>query len=476
MNEFERKIADFVRSEGLIGAGERVLAAVSGGADSVALLRVLQAMRDEGAEFEVAVGHVNHNLRGAASDGDEAFVKVLAERMGVEVRSESVDTVGHAKKHRVSTETAARRLRMEGLGRMADELGCGLIATAHHMDDNAETVVHRLMRGTGYRGLGGIWPRKVFGSGRRYVRPLLCVRRREIVDYCTDKGVEWRHDHTNDELVYTRNRIRHAVLPGLEAESEGDLVRELFGLSTAARGMTERIEREAKRCWGRIVRAESGDRVVMDRAGFAELTRGVRQAVARRAIVRIGCGERDITRVHYESIFELAGNASGRIELPGGYEVVSEGDMVVFGKVREQREAVHPARQVLAVEGVTQFGIWEIRAEVLGADEVDMAAVEGNADRRVEYFDADRVEGEIMVRCREDGDRFRPIWGRGVKKVGKFLTDLKANERERGEVVVFEDSEGDILWVGPLRASEKAKVRADTRRVLRVEMDRAGQK
>ncbi|MBW8036135.1 MAG: tRNA lysidine(34) synthetase TilS, partial [Planctomycetes bacterium] len=158
---FEQCVLGFVRSAGLIGGGSKVLVAVSGGADSVALLRVMCQLRDEGAlECEIAVGHVNHGLRGAESDGDEGFVVDAAEELGVEVFCRRVNVAGYGKEKGLSVETAGRVLRMQALLEIAEAEGFGCVATAHHMDDNAETLVHRLVRGCGFRGLGGIWPER----------------------------------------------------------------------------------------------------------------------------------------------------------------------------------------------------------------------------------------------------------------------------------------------------------------------------
>jgi len=207
-------------SQQLFEGIDRVLLAVSGGADSVAMAHVLHRLAQEGGlSCNFVIGHVNHCLRGAESDADETFVRRFGQSLGVPVISQRVDVKAYAAEHKLSIETAGRVLRLQTLAQMADQNGCGCIATAHHKDDLAETMIHRLMRGTGFRGLCGIWPvSEVYGA--EFVRPMLGVRRDEIIQYCKDNSIQWRQDASNENTAFTRNRIRHRLLPVLKDESD----------------------------------------------------------------------------------------------------------------------------------------------------------------------------------------------------------------------------------------------------------------
>jgi len=178
LSAFEKKIGDFVISNGLMGPDDRVLLAVSGGADSTALLGVLKVLKDEGiVRAGLFCAHVNHQLRGSASDADEEFVLEQAAQLGLEVKTARVDVRSFARQNRLSIETAARQLRISSLIALAKDQGCNLIATGHQKDDNAETLIQRLSRGTGLRGLAGIRVVQDRREGTRFVRPMLCVRR-----------------------------------------------------------------------------------------------------------------------------------------------------------------------------------------------------------------------------------------------------------------------------------------------------------
>jgi len=181
---FEQQVGDFIKANGLLSSENKVLLAVSGGADSTALLCVLQALSSNNIlSVEFLCAHINHQIRGADADSDEDFVIAQARALKLHITTKRIDVRGFARKHKLSIETAARKLRIESLLEIARANNCSIIATAHHKNDNAETILQRLTRGTGYRGLGGIWPIRIFENEFKFIRPLLCVRRDEIIKY-----------------------------------------------------------------------------------------------------------------------------------------------------------------------------------------------------------------------------------------------------------------------------------------------------
>lgn len=450
LDHFEELVLGFINSSKLFGVGEKVLVAVSGGADSVGLLRVLRRLRDESAlECEIAVAHVNHGLRGAASDRDEGFVVDIAKESGVEVFCRRVDVAGFRRNKGLSVETAGRLLRMRALLKIAEEKGFGCVATAHHMDDNAETLVHRLVRGCGFRGLGGIWPQRVLKSGQlegKFVRPLLCVRKDEILRYCDEHSIAWRYDHTNAELVFTRNRIRHLLLPAVDGS--GKLCGKLWELSQCARRLERVVGSKADEFFAEFVK-EGADRVVIEKIAIAGLGPLVRFEVVRRVIGMVGCGERDVTEGHYKKVGRICEQKNGGMSLPGGCEVIVSRETVVFEKKKFM--------ELLIIE----------RIEEIDAKGFDLAGFVRDKDGFVECFDADRIVGEIVVRQRADGDRFGPLGLSGEKKVGKFLTACRVDGEVKREVVIVADEE-KIIWVAPVRACEYTKVTSQTKRILRI--------
>lgn len=469
--EFEKQILGFIRSEGLFDGAVRVLVAVSGGADSVALLQTLVRLKQAGLiSVELVVGNVNHNLRGAESDGDSEFVAELGAEHGIEVLWCGVETKSYAKENKVSIETAARELRIDALSEMASKAGAEKIVTAHHMDDNAETIIHRLMRGTGFRGLGGIWPRRKLAGLVEVVRPMLCVNREQIEEYCRENGFKWRTDRTNDEVVFTRNRIRHLVLPYLQKDCEGGLSKVLFELSLKSQKLYRKIEAQAQKAIDEM-RIDSGvGKFVLDRQGLAGLDRLVAVEAVRRVLIVIGSGERDLRQEHYERILELVGSGEGGkvIELPDGFAAKAEYDRVRFYKSQKaKKRCLTPL--ILGVPSVTDVGDVKIEVKVLDASECDIEKFKKDKDSNVEWFDFDKIKGDIKVRSRKEGDRFRPIGGKGEKKIGKFLTTDKVPGAMRDKILVVEDDE-KIIWLAPIRASEETKVDGLTKKVLAISL------
>jgi len=453
----------------------RLLVAVSGGADSVALLHGLKRLKDEEKiGCDLIVGHINHNLRGSDSDGDERFVKTLAEELGLRCISRSVDVKGYAGENKLSIETAARDVRIKCLVEMVESLGCGRIATAHHGDDNAETVIYRMGRGTGFKGLCGINPINVFTVNDysvTFVRPLLCVTKEEIVAYCHECGIDWRHDHTNDEFDYKRNRIRHLLIPYLQEQSGGPLAEKLCELSNNCQKLYERIERKIE-SHNMLFRQLDCGGVSIDGMVMKGLSPIVQAEVIRMALVRIGCGQRDVTRKHYRNIIGLLTGEGGKvIELPGGFTAKLElGKIIFYPPAALADEAMCKEERVkIKIPGTVEFGGFEIRANIIDAADCNLEKFIAEKTGNVEWFDMDKIVGAIYARRRKDGDKFVPIGMKGEKKVGKFLTASQIDYRLREKLVVVED-EKRIIWVGPVRASEEIRVGRSTCRVLCIEV------
>ena len=233
----------FIRKHGMIGKGDVVVAGVSGGADSVCLLFVLCGLRRE-LGFSVRACHVNHGLRGAEADADEEYVRRLCRDLGVPCRFFHEDVEWIARKRKQSPEEAGRMVRREAFLTMCREDGGTKIATAHHRDDNAETVLLNMARGTGLKGLGGIRP--VTG---KWIRPLLALTREQTEGYLRRRGITWCEDATNSGDEYTRNRIRHNILPALETQVNRRTAAHLDDLSRQAQEIWTNQEQGADLAW-----------------------------------------------------------------------------------------------------------------------------------------------------------------------------------------------------------------------------------
>jgi len=314
--------------------GRRVLVAVSGGIDSVVLAHALHEISGPD-RLEVCLGHVNHGLRGAASDADQAAVETLAVTLGVPCEVRRVDPharrAGRGSRERPTLQEAARELRYAALHEIATALRAERIATAHNADDQAETVLLRLLRGTGPDGLGGIPERSPDG---RIVRPLLRSSRAEIEAHATAYGLRWREDGSNANADYARNRLRHRWLPGLTADFNPRLLRSIADLAEAQR-------RDAEWIADRVALEEAarfsleGEWLRIEAKDWGATPEALARRLARRALRRCGAG-RDVSRVHLERMLAFLRDAppGRRLELPAGLVLVRDRQGFRMGPLR----------------------------------------------------------------------------------------------------------------------------------------------
>jgi len=469
LTELEQKVADFIAAERLLSVGEKVLLAVSGGADSTALLHVMAALKANGVlPVEIHCAHINHQLRGDEAQRDEDFVVEQCRKLDTVLITERIDVRGYAQAKKLSIETAARELRIDSLLEIAKRQNCTCIVTAHHKNDDAETVLHRMIRGTGFRGLCGIWPAKEFAGNIRFIRPLLCVTRGEIIQYLNGRNLEWCTDRTNEDFAYKRNFIRHRLLPALQKDCSGCLVDELFELTKASRGFYRLVYKAADAIWLDVATAEK-QTIMLDLGKLAAQQPEVKIEIVRRALAHLNCGEQDITEQHYNRILRLSENKT--LQLPGKVEVRRQEGAIIFA--HSQKEEVIKADGnkaiVLNVPGVTEFAGVLTEAQTLEYDAARFEKFKKTKTSFVEWFDFDKLKLPLEVRFRRRGDRFWPLGLKAEKKVGKFLTSAKASQQTRRKAMIVADS-GKIIWLCPVRLSERVKVTSQTKRVLQLKV------
>jgi len=471
--EFEKKVADCIKAHSLVGSAKRVLLAVSGGADSTALLYAMHALKTENiVGADIICVHINHQLRPVDAQLDEDFVIARGRDLKLTITTKRLDVCGFAQKNKLSIETAARMLRIETLLNIAKAGNCNYIATAHHKNDNAETILHRLVRGTGFRGLAGIWPTRLFADDIRFIRPLLSVTRDEIIEYLKKRNLKWRRDHTNADCTYTRNFIRHRLLPVLQQDCTGSLVEQLSTLAASARKFYSMVCNCADNAWPQL--ADSADnKIKLKVKMFLAQPPPVKVELVRRSLTAIGCGQRDLTRQHFQKILRLAEqNVSGRkIELPAGFVVRREYGNLIFVRLEKTSHHNELTRSStrLQVPGKTKFGRFLIQAAILEADGSRIEKFKTKKNNCIESFDWDKVKLPLMVRSRKAGDRFWPLGLEAEKKIGKFLTAAKVPHHLRRKMLVIEDSE-KIIWLWPVRIGEQAKITDETQKVLQLKI------
>ena len=419
--------------------GKRLLAALSGGADSAALVHLLAAAR-EACELTLAAAHVDHGIR-PDSAGDAEFCRSLCARLGVPFYCVRVDVPAAARANRAGLETEARRLRLEQLERFRAQTESDYIVTAHHMDDQAETLLMHLGRGAGLDGLGAMHK----FSGRFY-RPLLGFRKAELVEYLRRSGFDWREDSTNRVDDNPRNAIRLHVIPELEK------CYPRFVPAAARCARSAQIDADCLDGMARAFLARGGSAPGCD---WLDLSDPPHRAILRRGIRRACPGSEALTWAQVDALEALCGDPRGKIDVNGECFAERAGRRLYF--VRKRRPAIAPVP--LDPGGITALsGICEISAREAPPRPV-------RDDAMTQVLDADALLGAVL-RTRRDGDRFRPL-GCGDRLLSDFLIDRKVDRPLRDDIALI--ARGDrVLWVCGLGISQDARITGETRAAVRL--------
>ena len=447
----------FIDSHRLLAEGDRVLAACSGGPDSLALVHVLAALAGEYG-FSLAVAHFNHGLRGAEADADAAFVGEFAAALGLPVYQTKADVAGFAAENGLNKQEAGRLLRYRYFRETAAAMGGAFIATGHHRGDQAETVLLSLFRGAGSAGLAGMKP-----TEDGIIRPLLAVERAAIEAYCRDNGLTPRLDKSNLNTEYRRNFLRLELMPLLEREINPNVVDTLCRAAEVIGDEHELVAALALAAWPQVV-SESGDGLALDCRQLDMLHVAVRRELARQAIEKKRGDLRGISFFHVERLLEKALNgATGSVlELPGNLVARKEYGKILLTAPAVPPAGIEPPGVAIAVPGLTPvpaLGL-AVRAELTASRPA--AAGPGSA-----VFDWQALTPPLFVRTRQAGDRFRPAAGAGGKKLKEFFIDVKVPRRQRDRVPVFADSR-DIIWLGGLRQAERGRPGPQTTKFLQL--------
>jgi tRNA(Ile)-lysidine synthase len=442
-------------------AGSSVLVAVSGGADSVALLHVLAELRDE-LRLRISVAHLNHLLRGRDSDDDADFVARVAAGLGVPCDTETVDVRELAAREGRSLEDAGREARRRFLLRAASRTGCRAVATGHHADDQAETVLLRLIRGAGVRGLAGIEPVSPDG----FVRPLIECRRRELRLYLDARGIPYREDSSNLDSSFTRNRIRHEVIPLLQRDFNPSIVRALARTSSAMAQAEGLLSTLADRAAREVMIGPTGGTMSLDSRGIRAYDKSTWRYVFQKAFRALVGDSQALSHAHLEALVELVEKrpTGTSIHLPGGIRARRGYGTVQIYRHAPRQEPTFAEREVL-LPGLTSLpGLGgELETEIL--DRSALPPDLRNADPTVELFDAKDIHPPLTVRGRRPGDRIELFGSGRTKKLKDLLIDMKVPLESRDKLPIVADGRG-ILWVAGVRRSDRARITASTMQAL----------
>lgn len=448
------KCKETIEKYNMICGDDKVFVAISGGADSVCLLLVLEEIQKE-MGFGLEAIHVEHGIRGEESLEDARFVEDLCKKHGIKLHSYSGDSNKIAKEEGLSLEEAARKLRYDCFH---NHINDGKIATAHHMEDNAETMLFNMVRGSGIEGVRGI--KKVRGN---FIRPLIECNRKEIEEYLSDKNQDYCTDSTNEETDYTRNNIRHNIIPKL-LEINSGAIEHLSNLSKMQDMAVDYIRKQGEEVYKKYVEGNKLSKQLLNE----ELI--ILQFVSHRFLCHMAGSSKDISNIHVDEIVDLIkGNSGRKVNLPYGLVAVSNYDSIEINRdsLKDSLNSVYEEivldeshkKKIISVNNVT------VKLEVVS----NTKNIQIAPKTYTKMFDYDKITEVICLRNRREKD-YIIINHKGSKKsLNRYMIDEKIPSQHRDSVLLLCDG-NHVMYVVGHRISEYYKVNDETRRILKVQI------
>ena len=459
-HRFLSRFREFYRRRRLIGAQNKIVVAVSGGADSVVLLDLLAREREH-LGLHLIVAHFNHQLRDSESEEDEHFVADLARSYSLESYVERANTAEFAKIAQMGIQEAARELRYGFLDKLLLSSGYDRIATGHNADDNAETVLLNLFRGAGVQGLAGI---PVYRQDRKIIRPLLFAERHEIEAFADAEQLKYRNDSSNEKETYNRNLLRHRVLPLVKAQINPTVVQTLRRSADLFRELDTFLSVHTRKSLEIAVIKETDEEL------HISIPRLRSNPVLLQQHMVMHVGQTFVgSRLEYDQVARVLSLTDGPtgswVVLSEKHTVFRDRNALVFHKGEPFREF----RIVVQQNQTYDFHRFHFSSVLL--EEVPHPL---NTNGGAEYVDADKVQpDDLILRTWKNGDAFIPLGMKTKKKISDFFIDTKIPVYEKRSFPILETKDGRIVWVCGQRIDDRFKVTEETKRVLKLQFSRA---
>lgn len=455
MNQIEQKVSKYIHRHYLLKHDGRYIVALSGGADSVALLCILDALG-----MNISAAHCNFHLRGEESNCDEQFCVDLCQKMGIPLSRIHFDTQEYAQLHKVSIEMAARDLRYRYFAQLAKDLEADGICVAHHRDDNVETLLLNLLRGSGIDGLAGIAP-----QNGNILRPLLCISRQDILQYLKEKGQDYVTDSTNLEDDALRNKIRHHVIPLLQTLNPAAS----DNIALSAKYVRQACEMLSA-MWGSQQHQEGTEEEENPQTDTLYINKvEVMQAASPEFMLHHQIGSYGFHGDCIDSIIEAMeaqDGGVGKVWKSNDHMLAIDRDSLLVTSLHHLEACQQESSFRIPEEGNYHIGNLQLRIK-----RYEKAAdfQPSKSARRI-TLDAEKVKFPLIYRRTETGDRFQPFGMKGSKLVSDYLTDRKRNYLQKLEQHVITHRDGDIIWLVGERTSEKTKITEQTQTILEIEI------
>lgn len=462
-------VKDFIRyidENNLINKGDKVLIGLSGGPDSICLLHLLNSLKNK-YELKLGAAHINHMLRGEEAIKDEQYSKSFCESLGIDFYSIRLDVDKIAKDRGVSTETAGRDCRYNFFNSIKDKYGYTKIATAHNANDQAETIIMRIMRGTGLEGLGGI---PVFRDNL-YIRPILFLEREYIEKYCEDNNLNPRIDRTNLENIYSRNKIRLDILPYMQKNFNNDVIKAINRMSLLLQDDNEFIDNEAEKSFNKYCEVKD-DEIIISEELFLE-ERAIITRVIRKSLTKLSKSEYDFELKHIKEVINLESiGTHKRIDLPNN--IFAEniyGKVYIRKKDRLNKIANKIEDEIIKKEDLNNFKINFLGCLIEFEVKTKEKSLKFQNNDLIKYFDYDKINRYVTIRKRKNGDRIIPLGMNGSKKIKDIFIDMKIPKDYRDEIPVIQFDD-EIAWLVGLKTSNTFKVTSNTKKIIKIEIKR----
>lgn len=452
------KVLSTINKHELIQKGDKIVVGLSGGPDSVCLLHILSRLKEE-LDLEIYAAHLNHQIRGIEAQKDAFYISKLCEEMGITFFIKSINVPEYCEKNGVSIEEGARKLRYEMFYEIKNNTRANKIAIGHNLNDQAETILMRMMRGTGLQGLKGI---EYIRDGV-IIRPILDIERNDIEEYCKQNKLNPRIDKTNLESIYTRNKIRLELIPYMKDNFNSNIIESIVRMGNSLRSDNDYIESEALIKFNEVSKINS-DSVELNLKPYVNLHNSMKVRILRNAIKHILGDTNFIDQRHIDDIIELEDESKidKVINLPRGIYVYRKKNSIILTNkeiVIEEIEFCYniPSNGFIKVKEIGTV----IETQVVSIDKYKRS----KSDKSCKWFDFNKIKGGIVVRNRRSGDKIK-LSG-GSKKIKDLFIDIKIPKEDRCKVPVIADDQG-ILSVGNFRNSENYKIDEETKEVLKV--------
>lgn len=484
--DLEKEVATFIRANDLVSERDSIVVGVSGGPDSVALLHLLcslNAKKSLGCRFYIA--HLNHKLRGMDSEEDAGFIRRLSNEFNLPVFIKEIDIKGVAMGSRCSIEEAGRRERYKFFRDYSQEVGASRIAVGHSADDNVETLLQRIIRGTGILGLCGMRPKRPISpdSNILLIRPLLHSWKKEIIRYLEERDIPYRIDSSNLQEVHLRNKIRIELLPLIQKGYNNQIKRVLLNLCEILNENYDFIDTASLSLLKDVILEESGSRYILGRNILLSFHPIIQYKIIHNILTRMEVPLKDFSYHHYKDILRhlKAGEPKKILRLPSNLMVWIEDARLFFQSqaglaqgIRYEDEQSGKTGGFTKVElnlpGATPlpFANATIEAEIIDNEEGFLERFEASKTPYEEVIDMGKVTLPLSVRFRRPGDRFWPLGASGTKKLKDFLIDKKVPRFERDKLPIVTSADDEPIWIIGLRIDHRVRVSKETRKVIKL--------